>query len=513
MFYGLSNQYDFSKLLLRCNMNYTGLLLLEKDYGHPDGLSIWGFSDWGFYLEDPADPTSGKRPSMDDQYSIFGPILDRKAANQGRDFRTALSYPKSLPREFYPTIISYTGEFIKVPARQVFNFPDIRTNNQPRYSEAKSTDDIVVSDYQKGSLIVNYKPRYVTRNTGWDRTIYQPLHKLLGVPEPSSINPVKYRGRTWLRFPTVSSDRVQFSAHEEPCGNTIDGEALMSEILGGLKTDPDVVTTAVAEINGGTVDLATSLAEMPLFAKSALNGSMTILKLFKDAKSRDLRLKDRVKKVKAKWDREISKIDAKDRAGIQTARNQQIKDVNNILHEISSVWLNYRLNILPTALTIESSIDGLVFDRAAARFIRVRRSGDQAVGTSLGRFSALHRATIKRGLIPTAEWQGFFTVNLKRTAWELVPLSFVVDRYVNVGDWITANLSSPADYTSVEGATLSWMIKDAITTPCAVIDVNLYKRSVFSPDNYCQLTFPSSRSSDQSLDHLALAWSILTKKV
>lgn len=457
-----------------------------------------------------------KTASYADTNRIFGPAVNRIVHAQVTDFGYALANMGRIKEStFYPLIdrvLDYTPVSVQSPI--TYDFPDIRSNNQPAYSKSVSNRSVVVSAYQKGKFKVSFKPTLTASSKGQSQGSYRGLGEFIpGIPQSGTF---MYGGRKWQSQPIIVFTRQQMIYTESPSYTAFDPDAFAAKFLASLTIQQDVVTECVVKANGGTVDLATSLAELPEAAHGILQGATAIVKLYKDAKKGDLRIRDNVKSVRARWDREISRLENlsnRDEAAIATAKKQQQKDINNLLHAIAQVWLTYRLNIYPMSKTIEGTIDGLVLGYASSEFVRFREQSQFNVVTEFGDLTCLFRTFIKRSIIAGAGWQNFFSVNLFRTAWELVPLSFVLDRYIAVGDWITANLSSPESFTLSEGATNSWIVKDTLVHPDLTIEIDFMRREVYSPDNYCPLMFPSERSMNQKLDHLALAWSLLTKKV
>lgn len=486
------------------------------------------FPYWRFYvgaiwlnLDNPAKPVQTSL-SSEKAYELFGSAINNVAMSQVNDFRTALTYMGTglngpVSKTFYPYILSMTGEFDKVPKGLYSEFPVIRSNNQPRYKRAKGTGEIIVSPYQRGSVRVDFEPAVVLTSKGRTSERILKLEDILGLESASMTNPVKFGAYTFVRFPTVSTTLQETRATESLGDYNFDMRKFQDHVLAGLCSGDVATTKCVADANNGTVDLATSLAEAPKTGAAIQRGCMAILRMYKEAKNREFRLQDRVKQVRHMWDKELSRsknLQEKDAIRHVNNAKQFEKTVNNLLHEIASVWLTYRLEVIPLASSIESSIDGLVLNKAEAKFVRFRQVEACPIPYREVDIPVRFRCFIKRSLINDAEWQSFFSVNLTKTLWELAWLSFVVDRYMAVGDWISANLSRPSAYTLFEGATKSWTIDNAIIrVPGKRITVNLRKQIVFSPDSYCSLYFPTSRTNDQRLDHLALAWAILTKKL
>lgn len=499
-------------------MQFSGYMPyeLEPTTDNPSPWYSWNTQPVYWQEGENGEPGYWKTASYAETNRIFGTVVDRVVNSQVADFGFALSQMGRIDgnNTFYPLIFvikDYTPVSVQSPI--VYEFPTVKHNNQPAYSKSVSDKSVVVSPYQKGSFKVSFKPKLTASSKGATTTYSMSLGSFLpGIPESGSF---VFAGRKW-RSPPVIHFRRQYMTYTESASYTpFDPDVFAAQFLSSLVVQSDTVTECVVNANGGTVDLATTLAELPESAKGILEGVSAIVKLYKDARKGEIRIRDNVKSVRARWDREISRLENlsnRDDAAVATAKKQQEKDINNLLHAIAQVWLTYRLNIYPMAKTVESTIDGLVLGYAASEFVRFREQSSFDAVTNYGDFTCVFRTFIKRSIYAGAGWQNFFSVNLARTAWELVPLSFVLDRYMAIGDWITANLSSPGSFTLSEGATYSWIVKDVVSQPEYTIEIDFMRREVFSPDSYCPLMFPPERTLNQKLDHLALAWKLLTKK-
>lgn len=186
--------------------------------------------------------------------------------------------------------------------------------------------------------------------------------------------------------------------------------------------------------------------------------------------------------------------------------------IAEITKAISDVWLTYRLGILPTVNMVEDLLALNLGDERT--FYRYRETASSILDVSYGSetcdLPVIHRAFIKRRYESGIESLGFSNL---AAVWELVPLSFVIDRYVNIGNLISS-LTTP-DLSVKQGATYSWKVSGTRGATVSnngwsySVTVSSYRRVVINPDRYCGVDFPPKRSFDQKADHLALFWNLV----
>lgn len=260
--------------------------------------------------------------------------------------------------------------------------------------------------------------------------------------------------------------------------------------------DGNIVVTALAKANQGQFDVLSNLAEMPETIMGILSGIREIFRMYKEARKGDFRLQNKISRLRL----------------IANPTNKQRKELADALEASSSIWLTYRLAISPTVGMIEDALD--LYFKGLSVFERYRETKPDSslldvsyLGDSSVTIPVTDRAFIKRKYDLLISKFGFPPLG---AAWELVPLSFVLDRYVNIGELLTA--FSP-DLSVEQGATYSWKVSGSASGSYDLVTyqvtVSHYKRRVINPYHYCGLNFPPSRTFDQSLDHLALFWSIV----
>lgn len=301
-----------------------------------------------------------------------------------------------------------------------------------------------------------------------------------------------------------------------------------SAIAGSLRTmhlEKPIVAAALGDINKGTVDALTALAEMPETIRSCINGIKMVADLMSSVKKREISLTkafDRRKdNLRQAYLRDIETIQHKKwlkphlmSRDLNRRRRTYNKAVKNSTMEFNSaiadIWLNFRYNIMPNVYLIEDILktiqsSGLYISSSEGEPFDFDLNLDGHVVTVEGN----RRCRIKRRLKDTGNIKQIVSANLIVTAWELVPLSFVVDWFINIGDV----LSSISFYASVleEGATWAERIPCEIDTTNdsgqrIVVSGYSYSRWVINPSDLTGICFQYKMNSDRYTDALALSW-------
>lgn len=278
--------------------------------------------------------------------------------------------------------------------------------------------------------------------------------------------------------------------------------------LGSLKSLTDfnldeIVTAAHAAAESGTYDLLTEIMELPETVRYLINILGTAVTAFKAAKGREV---------------EVRKL--------YRNRKQTLKSAKELADAVASVWLQYRYAISPLAYSIEDIQETLLSlkaqygkykEKAVSSIDFPETMQFQGSGAAWHRVTNDSKATVRcfikrkydpQDIIDTL--YGLLKVNPFSTAWELIPLSFVADWFVNVGDYITALTSHQphAQQVSTVSIKLEGNVgyKDPISGCAVDIDFKAYDRTVIDPDDFVSLQFRFDMNWKRQLDALALLW-------
>lgn len=297
-------------------------------------------------------------------------------------------------------------------------------------------------------------------------------------------------------------------------------------LLNQFDINGTLVTEVTGEANRKTLDILTALAEMPETLRMILNACKEVLRLYRDVKKRELRLMNKSKRIRLEYDealRQLSKAERNSELSKRQAklrRKQLLKDMKRQLEEIasaiSSVWLTYRYGIMPNVYLVEDAfkthenLKTVFFEFTATDTTRLTGPNSSFISF----IDCKHKHFIKRKLKPGLGAN--LSANLGTTVWELVPLSFVVDWFITVGNFISS-LQPPSASLMEEGSTYSWKVNgNAVInfddTSSITCEPRVYKRNVIDPQLYCKLSIDPDFSPVRQYDALALIWQIALKK-
>lgn len=459
---------------------------------------------------------------------------------------------------FGPYAIVMAGSPTPVPPDRILSSKIIRVNNRP-YLKRQALGEIVVSDFQRFQAYLSFTNGGVLTPLG-DRVVMQKTTQTLlsqgfiagqnwfnGQCATQGAGTVEIGGSFNITYErqskTDSLTAYDVGWRDEPIEdflNTlytlVDSSGLANMVMGVL-----------SEANRQTVDILTAAAELPETIVGCLNGLRAVLKIFKDAKRREFSLLTKEKKIKVEHEERIFRINYESRVEYNAARNERSrrivekrrqqaiaqaradlkKTLSSLADAIASVWLNFRYNIMPNVYLIEDLIKAndnwLNQYERWSDLERVQVEAPDVPGfTKSGSVSLEVRVFLKRHFTQVNGLNAalrHFSANIFLTAYELIPLSFVLDWVIPIGNLLSASLgSNHVDYK--QASTISYKVSDSRvlyqhTDSGATVEVVFkgYKREVINPSDYCQLLFVPDITPVRTYDAVALAWSIAVSKL
>lgn len=258
----------------------------------------------------------------------------------------------------------------------------------------------------------------------------------------------------------------------------------MVGLIRDLPMDTGLITSANAEFNSDIYDVLTELAELPETVSFLYSGIKTILTSYMDVKKKIRRIQ----------------------------RDSKLSPAE-VLDRVSSLWMGYRYGVMPLVYSVQDALR-LLSERS--NIFITHRSGerrdiDDSNSSNYWRaqpFQVVDRVWIKGAVDPTVIMRGLKT-NVFSTAWELVPLSFVVDWALNVGD-LLSGLSTPAGLQQ-QASSYSRSFKGNIMLVSqhnvpAVVKLEFYELRTLKPADHIGLAWNPQLNWKRKLDALALSW-------
>ena len=324
-------------------------------------------------------------------------------------------------------------------------------------------------------------------------------------------------------------------------GWDISAKDVLSKFLALRTTDSTLVTHALAGANEGKMDLLTTLAEVPETVGSVFEGLKLVAKLSKDARNKEFSLTQRSEKGRAKLDaelaRRLSEINRK-RLGANTKQKRILdkmarkykrhykREVEDLLRELNdglaSVWMNFRYNIMPNVYAMEDALEFIgsfynEYDSSRAKDVFEPDWGEPPTGfeaVTSSKWVVTHKCLVKsryaidQGLSSRILSHG--SANIAKTIWELGTRSFVVDWFLNVGDYLTALLGF--DMSEERLTSYSWKNQQTLafnhkTSGAKVyVETNLYERAIINPYDCISLTVSNNLNLFRAIDSVAMLW-------
>lgn len=305
--------------------------------------------------------------------------------------------------------------------------------------------------------------------------------------------------------------------------------------------DPtSLVMNVTAKANAKAVDVLTAMAEMPETIRSGISVIRSAAHIIIDAKHKKFSLSKsyglRKKRANDRYKARISRLDAEiSRKSTSSARREKLrverkriyvghreylqKTADELATASADLWLNFRYNIMPNVYLAQDIYDareafGRIYTTSKGKLIE---DASIPLRGTLMRADLKLSAMIKRRFSHGSAQQGFSVISndLFVTAWELVPLSFVIDWFVNIGDALSSR--SYQNSWVQQGATLAKEIKfdsdvDVPDSniysqePSTVVSGFYYKRIVINPQDYCGLVWQPKLGLERQIDAIALLW-------
>lgn len=259
-----------------------------------------------------------------------------------------------------------------------------------------------------------------------------------------------------------------------------------------VPVESGVVTEALAKAEDGIYDILTEFAELPETLRY-LTGTV--------AKAADISKNYEKKRLKL----------------LKEFRKGKIKTIERLTKALASLWLQYRYAIMPLVYSAQDVAKLLKEMKRTFAKYNTKEAGVPfdvppfKGWTFEGTSEATLRCFIKRSYDPNDLIDALLSslkINPFATAYELTPLSFVVDWFINIGEIITAFTGS-AQFKQ-QAATFSSLVEingrylHADTGATVSVQCKHYNRTVINPSAHIGLSFNLDLNWKRQLDAFAL---------
>lgn len=246
--------------------------------------------------------------------------------------------------------------------------------------------------------------------------------------------------------------------------------------------DRGLITTGHAELNSGAWDLLTEIGE----AKETISWIFGLLKSGVE-------------------------LVVKTKKAIRQAHRRPGQSSATLAEEMASIWMQFRYAFSPIGYSVNDALDYFFSEFRPYETYRAGSNFNLDVelpeGWSINDLKPRDRVWIKHRY--SADYSlhnlGF---NPAVTAWELTPLSFVVDWLLNIGDLLAA-LKAPSNVIDM-GCTYSRQFKGdvEVDTPQGrvVLHVGYYRLTPYNPLDRVGLTTDLTMTWKRWLDAISLTW-------
>lgn len=367
----------------------------------------------------------------------------------------------------------------------------VRTRT-PNFEKRKAAGEIIMTPFDRYRSELSQTPGVEVISGGaiYDSG-YRAFHQNTGIT-PVKATGSLYKDHGGFNFKRISGTFEQRHFFDLPQMKKSIGEPVLDP--GFLEKRTGLITQTVAEANSGTYDLLTELAELPETVKYMYGLVGDAARAAKAAKSREVEI-------------------------LRLAKRKGMT-VIQIADAVASVWMQFRYAISPIVYSLEDiQVTLESFKRLFARY-RSREVSEVNLGPDEDSFwdsvtiKSTHRCLIKRSYSPEHLVDALLQVlklNPVTTAWELVPLSFVVDWFLNIGDLLGALFGPNHEYLqSVASYSVKTEMECTFTSPSSgatlVYKADRYTRDVIDPSALIGLTAAVDMNLFRALDSLALGW-------
>lgn len=376
---------------------------------------------------------------------------------------------------------------------------DFRLKQEKSKWRKRSLNEIVVNDYRTAAIKAVEIPKPVGEPTRRRLLVYkdpnsEPFATRCGNRTSPTIRHVFgpeaharfTNGELWYR---AYYDEFHDLKPFQPTFSRQIAEDLVARLT-PFKVDPGPVTTVMDRQNSKDWDVAAELGELP-----------ETIKMVYDACKRAIEMK---KGTRRKAKEMATRMMSDNRNSVQIA------------DATASLWMTYRYGLTPIAASVQAALDVLLF--ADYGIYQTQRAGqkediegDFELSVGSGSFTGTRhgRAWLKSyyhaDYLPHQRGMRF---DLLPAMWELMPVSFVTDWFLNVGDVLSASTPPDLGRTDVSTYSNKYEIDFELELENSLVvgSITSYEINKIAPAQHIGLTLRPEINLKRQFDALALAW-------
>lgn len=282
------------------------------------------------------------------------------------------------------------------------------------------------------------------------------------------------------------------------------------------KFDEELITKTLAAANSGQMDLLTTVAELPKTLETIMTMLKRVAGFTKNAFDKEktvLRLATNRKRKKEEYGRKHANL------GSRESR----KAVQSTADAVAEVWMTWRYEIMPTVYTLVDYGNVLLNLNSAFKTERELLRQEIPVPMFEGWTPSQNHVIIKNNAFIKDRYHietligdlgRLLTTNVLITGWELLKRSFVIDWFINIGEFITSIFGYQDYLQRVSSYSFKLELKDLTyvhddTGLRVRIWGESYKRILIDSGAFINLSPRFDMNWKRYTDSVAMAWPII----
>lgn len=320
--------------------------------------------------------------------------------------------------------------------------------------------------------------------------------------------------------------------------------SLIAAAIEPIEIDKTIVTSVISDANKHHMDILTFAAEFPQTVASVISGFSMVARGMVALRKKEIHLsssfENRKKRLQAMVARDLEALSklkeaARNRKQIRQIEKRQqhlkrtlVRDIESALAEfltaVASVWMIFRYEISTNLYAIQDALDVLANQYSDYQTSRDKDVFETQFQVYPGRqleVETTHRVVLKQRFAAdrdsASRMSSTMSMNVFTTLWELGKRTFVIDWFVNIGDFLTASLGYDSSIQRVCSYSRKYEVTQFVkydeTGSGIHITMKAWKREIINPANYLGLCFRPEFSLARLFDSVAMLWSPIKRSL